>query len=333
MTSSTTAREHDDDGLDPDIRRFVGIMSERWKQHPPLNGVPLPEARRIAEEVRSYWTEGGPRMANQAELMVPFDDRTVRVRIYHPHANTAKPALVYLHGGGWTIFSIDTHDRLMREYAARADVAVIGVDYSLSPEARFPRAIDETVSVIRWLRANGASVQVDPQRIAVGGDSAGAAMTVASCMMLRDAGEDDAVSAMLLNYGAFDAACDGESYRRYGNGGYMWDSGEMAAFWRNYLGDPANATNPLACPLLADLHKLPPAFLAIPECDVMYDESLAMAEKLRCSGVRAQSVVYPGATHSFLEAVSIAPISDRAFAEASRWLSDMLRGRTGGGET
>lgn len=319
------AQERCSDGLDPEIHEFVQRMSARWRQHPSLSSVSIPEARLIAEEVRSVWRQGGPEVARTTEIQVPVDERTVRIRVLDPVGAGPKPALVYLHGGGWTIFSIDTHDRLMREYAARAGIVLIAVDYSLSPEVRFPRAIDETLAVVHWLRAHGAGIGVDPRRLAVGGDSAGAAMTIATCMRLRDEGLGDAVSAMLLNYGAFDAACDTESYERYGNGGYMWDSGEMAAFWANYLATPEDALNPLACPIHADVHDLPPAFLAIPECDVMYDESLLMAEKLLRAGVLAQSVVYPGATHSFLEAVSIARVSDRAFDEASRWLADMLR--------
>lgn len=313
-----------DDGLDPEIRRFVGLMSERWRQHPPLDQVPVREARKIAEQVRSHWTQGGPRMEKTTEVMVPFKDGAVRIRAYDPRANERSPALVYLHGGGWTIFSIDTHDRLMREYAARAGIVVVGVDYSMSPEVRFPRAIEETVAVIRWLRKSAAALNVDPDRIALGGDSAGAAMTIAACMKLRDAGEPDAVKAMLLNYGAYDAECSNESYRRYGEGGYMWGHGEMAAFWGNYLGDTPK-TDPLACPIHADVRGLPPAFSAVPDCDVMYEESIAMTEKLRRAGVKSHVAIYAGATHSFLEAVSIARISDRAFAEASRWLSDTLR--------
>lgn len=313
-----------DDGLDPEIRRFVKLMSQRWRQHPPLGKVSFPEARRIAEQVRSAWTRGGPVMARTEEVSVPAPGGSVRVRILDPLNEGVRPALVYLHGGGWTIFSIDTHDRLMREYAARSGMIVIAVDYSLSPEVRFPRAIDQTVAVVRWLRETGTSHGVDPDRIAVGGDSAGAAMTISTCITLRDAGEADAVQAMLLNYGAYDASCDNESYRRYGEGGYMWDKGEMAAFWRNYLGDTP-PTDPLACPVHAAVHGLPPAFSAIPDCDVMYEEAMQMAEKLRRAGVRSHVAVYAGATHSFLEAASIARISDRAFTEAARWLRDTLK--------
>lgn len=313
-----------DDGLDPEIRRFVRLMSQRWQQHPPLDSVSPVEARRIAEQVRSPWTRGGPTMARTTELDVPTAYGSVRIRVLDPAGDGLRPALVYLHGGGWTIFSIDTHDRLMREYAARAGMVVIGVDYAMSPESRFPRAIDETLAVIRMLRASGTSLGVDPDRIALGGDSAGAAMTLSACIRLRDAGEPDTVKAMLLNYGAYDASCDNASYRRYGAGGYMWGPGEMAAFWRNYLGDTP-MTDPLACPIHADVRGLPPAFSAVPDCDVMYEESLQMIEKLRRAGVRSHVAIYAGATHSFLEAVSIARISDRAFAEASRWLADTLR--------
>jgi len=323
-SAAPVADAQTDDGLDPEIRRFVRLMSQRWAQHPPLDSVSPPEARRIAEQVRAPWTEGGPIMARTTELHVPTQYGAVRIRVHDPAHDGPRPALVYLHGGGWTIFSIDTHDRLMREYAGRAGIVVVGVDYSMSPESRFPRAIDETVAVVRMLKTSGASLGVDPDRIAVGGDSAGAAMTISTCIGLRDAGEPDTVKAMLLNYGAYDAACDNESYRRYGEGGYMWGPGEMAAFWRNYLGD-ASPTDPLACPIHADVRGLPPAFSAVPDCDVMYEESMQMIEKLRRAGVRSHASIYAGATHSFLEAVSIARISDRAFAEASRWLSDTLR--------
>jgi acetyl esterase len=311
------------DDLDPEILVFVQRMGAAWREHPPLDSVSLSEARRIADQVRGRFTPGGPQMARTTEIQVPWAEGSVRIRVYDPKLGEPKPALVYLHGGGWTLFSIDTHDRIMREYAARAGIVVIGVDYSLSPEARFPRAIEETVAVVRWLQAHGASIGVDGSRLAVGGDSAGAAMTVAVCLALRDAGESRAVRAMVLNYGCFDTACDTSSFRRYEQGGYLWDPGEMQAYWRNYLGD-ADPHNPLAVPLHADVRGLPPAFLAIPEHDVLYDASIAMGNKLRDAGVRAQSVIYPGATHSFLEAVAIAKVSARAFDDTARWLVDIL---------
>jgi acetyl esterase len=311
--------------LDPEIREFVDSMSAGWKQHPPLDQLPLSEARAVAEKVRSPWTKGGPTMRQVSDLLVPMDQGDVRVRIFDPDDTETKPALIYLHGGGWTVFSIDTHDRIMREYAGRTGMAVVGVDYSLSPEVRFPRALDETLAVVRWAHQHGNQYRIDPNRIALGGDSAGACMTVAACIQLRDEHQPHMVKSMLLNYGAYDATCANESYELYGHGGYMWSPGEMAGYWKNYLGDTP-MTDPLACPTHADVRSLPPAFSVIPDCDVMFEESMSMAEKLRRAGVMSNVAIYAGATHSFLEAVSVARISDRAFADASRWLVDTLSG-------
>lgn len=319
MTADRTS-----DGLDPEIRAFVRRMGELWREHPPLAGRPVVEQRQIGEKVRSSWAEGGPVMARTSEQFVPSSSGSVRIRVLDPGGAAPKPALIYLHGGGWTLFSIDTHDRIMREYASRAGITVTAVDYSLSPEAKFPQPIEETMAVVRWLRTAGASIGVDGGRLAIGGDSAGAALTISTCLMLRAAGELAGIKGMLLNYGAFDTSCDSEAFRRFGHGGYLWEPGEMPLYWANYLRSDADASDPLAVPMRADVTGLPPAFLATPECDVLYDAGIAMGEKLRRSGVLAQTVVYPGATHSFLEAVSIARIADRAFADASRWLSDAL---------
>lgn len=156
------------DDVDPDIRKFLKLTfsdSQRFGSAPGLT----PSMRRaVAEKVRERWTAGGPVMHSTSELRVGALD--TRIRIHYPVADAAPlPTLVYLHGGGWTIFSLDTHDRLMREYAARARCGVVGIDYSLSPEAKFPRALDEIVEVIDWLRAEGAKHGIDPQRIAIGG--------------------------------------------------------------------------------------------------------------------------------------------------------------------
>ncbi|TLY49807.1 MAG: alpha/beta hydrolase, partial [Gammaproteobacteria bacterium] len=116
-------------------------------------------------------------MHSTRELQVPFGASSVRIRVYDPGIpGTAapRPALIYMHGGGWMIFSLDTHDRVMREYAARSGLMVIGVDYALAPEARFPTALEQVTAVTRWLLAgHGAALGVDPARIVLGGDSAG----------------------------------------------------------------------------------------------------------------------------------------------------------------
>jgi acetyl esterase len=129
---------------------------------------------------------------------------------------------------------------------------------------------------------------------------------------------------MLLNYGAFGVPLSEEAVRRFGGPEFMLTAEEMAGFWNNYLNGPEDAANPLACPLIADLAGLPPAFLAIAECDILAEQNHAMADRLRAAGVAVEEVIYAGAAHSFLEAVSIAPLADRALAEASQWLRDIV---------
>ena len=306
--------------LDPDIRRFVREMTAAWARYGDLAAVSHAEARRIAEEVRAPWTRGGPRMAAIAELKVPAANGPVRVRCYDAGPEETKPALIYLHGGGWTLFSLDTHDRVMREYASRAAVMVVGVDYALSPEAKYPVALEQVVTVARYLAERGAELGIDPLRIALGGDSAGANLAISACIRLRDEGHSRLIRAMVLNYGVFDRRSSGESQRRFGGSGNMLTNEEMKSFWRNYLRDDRDAEDPLVCPLRADLRGLPRALLVVPECDLLTEQSVQLADRLAAAGVSVKLEMYRGAVHSFLEAVSIAPIADRAFDDTARWL-------------
>jgi acetyl esterase len=306
--------------LDPEIRRFQALVTEAFGRFPPFGQVTPAEARQIAERVRAPWAAGGPAMDRTLKLEIDG----VRVRLHDPKPGPAKPALIYLHGGGWTLFSIDTHDRVMREYAERAGVVVVGIDYALAPEAKFPQALNQIASVVRRLQIRGSEMGIDSRRLAIGGDSAGGNLAIATCLKLRAEGNGDALKAMILNYGVFD--CDGgrASYQRYGGPGHMLESTEMAGFWRHYLRDEADRQDPLACPLRADLHNLPPAFLAIAEQDVLHDENIALAARLRTAGVPVEAITYAGTGHSFLEAVSIAAVSRRAFADASAWLAELM---------
>ena len=320
--SATTSEET----LDPDIRRFVTEMQAGWARHGDLSAVTPATARRIAEEVRAPWRQGGPEMASTAERIVPADV-PVRVRFYHPNvAEGARPAgvLIYLHGGGWTLFSIDTHDRLMREYAARAGMVVAGVDYALAPEAKYPVALDQTVAVARYIAAHGPELGVDATRIVIGGDSAGGNLALAAALRLRDEGDAAVIRALVLNYGVFARDSSPEAIRRFGGPGNILTAEEMEGLWQTYLIEPEQSKDPLVCPLSADLRGLPPAFIVVPECDLLAEQSIALGERLGNAGVAAETVVYRGATHSFLEAISIAPLAERAFDDTARWLRATL---------
>src|SRR5437899_7183821 len=282
-------------------------MTAAWARYDDLASVSHAEARRIAEEVRAPWARGGPQVARITQQIVPAANGPVRVRFYDPAPDVTKPALIYLHGGGWTLFSIDTHDRVMREYAARAGLTVVGVDYALSPEAKYPVALEQVVMVARFLRARGAELGIDPLRIAIGGDSAGANLALSACVRLRDEGHPRLIRAMILNYGVFDRRSSAEARERFGGPGNMLSSEEMDSFWRNYLREDRDADDPLVCPLRADLRGLPRALLVVPECDLLTEQSLQLADRLAAAGVSVKLEMYRGATHSFLEAVSISP--------------------------
>lgn len=307
-----------DDMADPDIRRFVDAINAAYAEHGAPADASMATRRAVAERVRRPWREGGPIMAESREM----DMGGVRLRLHRPVADEKLPVLLYIHGGGWTLFSIDTHDRLMREYASRAEIAVLGIDYSLSPESKFPVALEECAAALDWIASQADALNLDADRVLIGGDSAGANLSVATCLLQRQRGRP-LPAAMLLNYGAF-APEHAPSYARFGAGDYSLEADEMDAFWASYVDGSDQLADPLVAPLRADLTGLPPAFLAIAECDILADCNDAFARKLEEADVATRAVTYRGATHSFLEAVSIAPLAGRALDEQAAWIRDIV---------
>jgi acetyl esterase len=312
--------------LDPEIATFVRTMASAWAAHPPFMTMNLDEARAVAEAVRAPWRAGGPTMARTAEHMAPTSSGAVRVRVYDPGVPAPAPVLIYLHGGGFTLFSLDTHDRLMREYAAAGGFLVAGVDYPLSPEAPYPLALDQIVGVVDWLAGPAAvEVGVDPSRIAIGGDSAGANLSMAAALRLRDRGDAGALRGMLLNYGAFGAPCSDASEAAFGGPDALLNRAEVDYYMENYLGAAdAFACDAYARPCIADLAGLPPAFLVIPDRDVLAEQSRDMAQRLAKAGVEMDAREYAGATHSFLEAMSISALARQAIADGAAWVKARL---------
>lgn len=273
-------------------------MTAAWAAHGDLSSMPPPEQRRVAEQVRAPWARGGPDVPRRESVIAG-----VRVRIFNGGANGT---LVYLHGGGWTMFSLDTHDRVMREYASRAGMNVIGVDYALSPEAKYPVALRQVVGVVREIG-----------KVAIGGDSAGANLALAAAIALRD---ERRINAIVLNYGVFDRNSSPEARATLGAPGNVLTADEMDELWQNYLTDEAEANDPLVSPLRADLTGLPRTLLVVPEYDLLTEQSVRLAARLAAAGVAVEMKLYRGAVHSFLEAVSISKLAQQAFDDTAKWL-------------
>lgn len=307
--------------IDPEIAGFLAALREEWRRHPPLDTLSPPEARAVAELVRVRWRSGGPAMAETRDLTVETSAGSLGLRIYRPAGlpDGPAPTLLYLHGGGFVFFSLDTHDRLMREYAAAGGFLVVGVDYPLAPEHRYPLALNRIVALVRLL---GTHLGIDPERLAVGGDSAGANLALATCLRLRDAGAS-MPRAILSNYGGFSGNVSDEAEAAHGGPGAVLTQDEMRWFFDQYLTDSAQYDDPYACPMAAgDLTGLSPMLLIVPALDVLTEQSIAIAARMPGTTVS----IYPGATHSFLEAMSISAVARAAIAEGAAWVRQQLTG-------
>ena len=282
---------------------------------------PFDPQRAINDALAMTMAEGGPAM-DTADRWVPGRGRRILCRLYRPRPGPL-PVLVYFHGGGWVWSSVDTHDRLAREYAAASGCAVVSVDYALSPEARFPQALEECAAVARFLGEHGAAWGLDPTRIAVGGDSAGGNLALGTALYLRDAG-GPALRGILALYPVCDADFTRPSYRRFGPGGYFLTEEKMRFYWNAYAPEPATRRNPLATPLNADLRGLPPTLVQLAELDVLRDEGQAMAKRLQDAGVPTTLDVVPGVIHGFLRASGQVGKARTAITKGGTWLKAVL---------
>jgi acetyl esterase len=305
--------------LDPQVQLFVQRMSADASKYPRRDTVSIAEGRDIAEKVRAPWAAGGPVMARTTEHQVPTRHGEVLIRTHCPQHRRMPGAFFYIHGGGFVLFSVDTHDRVMREYAERAGIMVIGINYTRAPEARFPQPIEECIDTVNWLVAHAAEIGFDPAQFFIGGDSAGGNLSLGTALHFRDAGNSP-IRGMVLNYTGFSTDLYQDSVVRYGAGDHGLSLHMMVWFYRNYLGRKQDYTDPRMNLLDADLHGIPPAYLVITECDPLYDGNIEMVAKMQAEGVDVQSKVYKGTVHSFLEAVSVADIAGVAFDDTVRWL-------------
>src|SRR3954469_6751375 len=284
------------------------------------------EARAVLDELQGAPIDKLP--VDDRWATVPADVGDVRVRILRPRdAAGTLPVILYMHGGGWVLGNGGTHDRLVRELAVGTGAAVVFVEYDRSPEAQYPVAIEQAYATAQWIVREGASNQLDPDRIAVAGDSVGGNMTAALTLMAAERGDVRFVHQSMY-YPVTDAAMDTGSYERFAEG-YFLSARMMAWFWDAYEPDVERRLEPLTSPMRASeeqLAGLPPALVVVDEADVLRDEGEAYAARLRAAGTAVTTVRYDGITHDFM---MLNPLSDThatraAIAQAIGTLRDAL---------
>ena len=286
---------------------------------PPIFTLSPADARSVL--VRAQSIPVGKPSAQVEDITLPVGPTgSVPIRVIRP-VGTAEvlPVVMYFHGGGWILGDRDTHDRLVREIAVGAQAAVVFVDYSRAPEARYPVAIEQAYAATRYVAENAADLRIDPLRLAVAGDSVGGNMAAAVTLMAKKR-RDPKITFQLLFYPVTDSGFDTASYIQFADGPWLTKRA-MEWFWDAYLPDGAARKQPTATPLNASpdqLAGLPEALIIVDENDVLRDEGEAYARKLSDAGVRVTSVRYNGTIHDFvmLNALADTPATRGAIAQA-----------------
>lgn len=286
----------------PTLEPAAQAFADATAQPPYLYQIPVAEGRKAVDDVQSG--DGVPLPEVDEEWITVHGGPTgdVRVRIVRPRGAVGPlPVILYLHGAGWVFGNAHTHDRLVRELAVGTRAAVVFPEYDLSPEARYPVAIEQNYSVAQWIAREGHHKDLDGGRIAVAGDSVGGNMTAALTLMAKQRG-DVALVQQVLFYPVTDAGCDTDSYRRFAEG-YFLRRDAMTWFWDQYTTDEAERAQITASPLRASTEQLtglPPALVITAEADVLRDEGEAYADRLRAAGVPVTALRVQGVIHDFV---------------------------------
>ncbi|MFE6227869.1 alpha/beta hydrolase [Streptomyces sp. NPDC057854] len=284
--------------LEPAAQAFADATA----QPPFLYEIPVADGRKAVDGVQSG--EGVPLPEVDEEWVTVHGGPTgdVRARILRPRGVTGPlPVVLYLHGAGWVFGNAHTHDRLVRELAVGTGAAVVFPEYDLSPEARYPVAIEQNYSVAQWVAREGHHKDLDGTRIAVAGDSVGGNMTAALTLMAKQRG-DVTLLQQVLFYPVTDASFDTDSYHAFAEG-YFLRRDAMKWFWDQYTTEEAERAQITASPLRASTEQLtglPPALVITAEADVLRDEGEAYAAKLRAAGVPVTALRVQGTIHDFV---------------------------------
>ena len=312
------------DGVEQNTQSFLKSLQQN--PGPPIYTLLPDQARAVLSGLQTSGTvQKLPAEIENRTISGGPNAKEISITIVRPQSNSNEtlPVVMYFHGGGWVLGGFDTHERLVRELANKANVVVIFVNYTPSPEAKYPVALEEAYAATKWIAQNGKTVNVNASRLAVAGDSVGGNMAAAVVLLAKER-DGPPIRFQLLFYPVTDANFETSSYMKYQEG--YWLSREaMKWFWDNYVSNQTNIKEPTVSPLRASndrLRGLPPTLIINGEFDVLRDEGEAYAHKLMEAGVQVTAVRYHGTIHDFvmLNALSDTPAARGAIDQASNSL-------------
>src|SRR6516165_2773983 len=283
--------------LQPQILQVLKVMADANLK--PIEAM-TPDEARAQMEATAQSRKAEPLPVNRVEeRLVPGPAGDICLRLYWPKTAAPVPAIIYYHGGGHVIGSLDTHDLVARNLCAGAEAVVASVDYRMAPEHKFPAAVEDSLAALEWVHANAKKLGADSGKIGVHGDSAGANLAAVIALMARDAGSPR-LRLQSLVYPVADYGLAGDSYDKYAQGYGLLTRESMVWFRNHYLRSPTDAEDWRASPIKAPSHgSVAPAIVITAECDVLHDDGQHYAEALRRAGVPVEHKEYPGMIHGF----------------------------------
>jgi len=312
--------------LHPDARALLDLIEERGL--PAMHTLTPVDARAFYRDRRFFTQPAAPEVGGVIDTRCEGPHGAIPLRIYRPLGAGASPArastlpaLVYYHGGGWTIGDLDTHDVLCRELCNAGGTVVVAVDYRMGPEHRFPAAVDDCIAATSWVHRQASELGIDPTRLAVGGDSAGGNLAAVVSIAARDAGTLP-IAYQLLIYPATDMRRGHPSHTENGSG-YLLTSETIGYYHDHYIADPAHDLDWRASPLLhPDLSRLPPALVLTAGFDPLRDEGFDYANRLVAAGNRATYVCFERQIHGF---ITMGKVIDEANAAVTLCAGELAR--------
>ena len=308
--------------IDPELVAAGKLLQSRGLIAPDRTQASLSEVRAATDRIGAFLGEGSIPLERERDLALPGPHGQVPCRLYLPDRAEKPPLIIYAHGGGFMQGSLASWDAMLRELVRQSGVAALSVDYRLSPEQRFPVAFEEMVAMVRLAAREGAGFGVDPARLAVGGDSAGANLALAAALASRDAGQRE-VGFMLLIYGCFSTDTESPSWQRFGQGAGLSQT-QMRWIWETYLERPEQQDDWRAAPILGNLAGLPPAHLIVGNLDPLLDDSHRLAARLKEAGVPHELTVYEGINHGFIRYGRLIATARRAIIDCAAALRKAL---------